>query len=187
MMGKARVYVDNSNVYAEGCRVSAVSKRFQGITNIIDAMNNGITDYGWHLDYVELYKVIQEVSQLPIEFAKLWGSPPPNDPFWQYLKTQKFDVTIFEKNIAGREKKVDPAITHQITKDAYSGVIDKKEDVIILLAGDTDYVPVTEDLVLEGYTFIVLFWDHAGMELKTKAPKFVSLNQYFERLTKILS
>jgi uncharacterized LabA/DUF88 family protein len=59
-------------------------------------------------------------------------------------------------------------------------------DVIILLAGDTDYVPVVEDLVLEGFRFIILFWDHAGIELKTKATVFVSLNQYFKKLTKIL-
>jgi uncharacterized LabA/DUF88 family protein len=185
-MGNTFVYVDNSNVYAEGCRVSAVDKKYQGITNIIDAMNSGITDYGWHLDYIELYKVIQSVSQMPIAFAKLWGSPPPNDPFWQYVKNQGFDVKVFEKNFSGHEKKVDTAIAHQITKDAYSGVVNKSDDTIVLLAGDTDYVPVVEDLVLEGFKFSILFWDHAGLELKTKASTFISLNQYFKQLTKIL-
>lgn len=185
-MGKAFIYVDNSNVYAEGCRISAVDKKYQGITSIVDAMNRGITDYGWHLDYVELYKVIQTVAKEPIAVAKLWGSPPPNDPFWQYVKSQGFDVKVFEKNISGHEKKVDTAIAHQMTKDAYSGVVDRKGDVMILMAGDTDYVPVIEDLVLEGFTVNVLFWDHAGFELKTKASVFVSLNQYFKVLTKTL-
>jgi hypothetical protein len=185
-MHKTFIYVDNSNVYAEGCRVSAVEKKFQGITNIIEVMNHGITDYGWHLDYVELYKVIHDIAKNPITFAKLWGSPPPNDPFWQYIKSQGFEVKVFEKNISGHEKKVDTAITHQMTKDAYSGVVNKNEDAIFLLAGDTDYVPVIEDLVLEGFRINILFWDHAGFELKTKASAFISLNQYFKRLTKTL-
>jgi hypothetical protein len=81
----------------------------------------------------------------------------------------------------------DTAITHQMTKDAYSGVVVKDEDIMLLLAGDNDYVPVIEDLVLEGFKVIVLFWDHAGLELKTKASAFISLNQHFKSLTKILS
>lgn len=185
-MAHTFVYIDNSNIYAEGCRVSAVEKKYQGITNIIDAMNKGITDYGWHLDYIELHKVIQGISKMPIKFAKLWGSPPPNDPFWQYVKNQGFEVKTFEKNVSGREKKVDTAIAHQITKDAYTGVVNKDDDEIILLAGDTDYVPVAEDLVLEGFKIKILFWDHAGYELKTRATEFVSLNPYFKQLTKIL-
>ncbi|GHV89147.1 hypothetical protein AGMMS50267_15070 [Spirochaetia bacterium] len=183
-MGKAFIYVDNSNIYAEGCRVSAVTQNFQGVTNIIDAMNFGITDFGWHLNYVELYNAIQTIVGIPISQAKLWGSPPPNDPFWQYVKTCGFDVKIYEKNASGHEKKVDTAITHQITKDAYSAVINKDEDIIFLLAGDTDYVPMVEDLVIEGFKTHVVFWDHAGYELKTKATSFVSLNPYFQKLTK---
>ena len=147
-------------------------------------MNNGITDFGWHLNCVELYSVLQTIVQIPIFCAKLWGSPPPNDPFWQYIQNQGFDVKIYEKNASGHEKKVDTAITYQMTKDIYSGVVNKNDDVIFLLAGDTDYVPSVEDLVKNGYNVNVVFWDHAGYELKTKATSFVSLNQYFNQLTK---
>jgi hypothetical protein len=34
-----------------------------------------------------------------------------------------FKVTKYERNFANKEKKVDVAIAHQMTKDAYSGVV----------------------------------------------------------------
>lgn len=181
-MGSAFIYVDNSNVYAEGCRVSAVKQKLSGVKNIFDAMNKGVTDYHWHIQYSGLYKIISNLG-LPIRCAKLWGSPPPSDVFWDYVKSEGFDVVTYDKNSAGKEKKVDTAIAYQISKDAFSSVIDKANDQIFLLAGDTDYVPIVTDLVREGFTVNILFWDHAGEELKKNASSFISLNKHFASLT----
>jgi uncharacterized LabA/DUF88 family protein len=179
-MSKAYVYIDNSNVYKEGCRISAVNKSFQGIKNIKEAINRGIIDYGWYLNYVELYELIEKLLQVPLAFAKLWGSPV------QYIKTQKFDVMEFAGNILDFEKRrVDIVITHRMTKDAYSGVIDKENDIMILLAGDIAYVPLIDGLVSDGFKVCILFWDHIENELRKKASAFISLNRYFEKLTKI--
>jgi hypothetical protein len=182
-MGKAFVYIDNSNVFIEGCRVSAVNNNLEGVRNIGDAMYRNITNYKWRLDYVELYKTIVSIVQMPIASIKLWGSIPPDDPFWDYVKDNGFEVTIFDKNSFGREKKVDIALTLQISEDLQDNLINKEEDKIFLLAGDIDYVPVMEGLRRRKIKNAVIFWEQAGVELK-ETTEFISLNPYFNQLTK---
>ena len=181
VMGKNFTYVDNSNVFIEGQRVSAVT---QGqAENIIDAMNRRVIDYRWRLDYGALHDI---ACGQPAEIGAsyLWGSPPPGDSFWRMVERYGFRVTTYDRNAAGKEKKVDVAIAHQITKDAYSGVIKKGVDEITLVAGDKDYVPVVQDLVANGHVFDVAFWNHAARELKEAASKFVPLDGYLDVLTK---
>ena len=179
-MGKNFTYVDNSNVFIEGQRVSAVQRGF--VEDIVTAMNHHVIDHDWRLDYGALHDIA--CGQLAeIGAAYLWGSPPPGDSFWRMVERYGFKVTTYDRNAAGREKKVDVAIAHQITKDAYSGVIKKEIDEITLVAGDKDYVPVIVDLVNNGYTFDVVFWSHAARELKEAASKFVALDPYLNVLT----
>lgn len=85
--------------------------------------------------------------------------------------------TVYDKNFQGKEKKVDVAIAHAITKEAYT-IIDKDNDEIALVAGDKDFEPVVSDLVSEGFKVQVVFWEHAAQELKNAATSFISLNQY---------
>lgn len=47
------VYVDNSNVWIEGKRVSAVKKNFA--PDITFAKKNRILDNSWRIDYGKLY------------------------------------------------------------------------------------------------------------------------------------
>ena len=180
-MGKNFTYVDNSNVFIEGQRVSAVT---QGqAANIFDAMNKRIIDYHWRLDYGALHDI---ACGQPAEIGAsyLWGSPPPGDSFWKMVERYGFRVKTYDRNAAGKEKKVDVAIAHQITKDAYSGVIKNGIDEITLVAGDKDYVPVVQDLVAQGHVFDVAFWSHAARELKEVASKFIPLDSYLDVLTK---
>ena len=181
MVGKNFTYVDNSNVFIEGQRVSAVSRG--QAENIVDAMNHRVIDYSWRLDYGALHEIACGQPE-EIGAAYLWGSPPPGDSFWEMVERYGFRVTRYERNVAGKEKKVDVAIAHQITKDAYSGVIRKGVDEITLVAGDKDYVPVVQDLVAEGHLFDVVFWSHAARELKEAGSRFVSLDKYLSVLTK---
>ena len=82
-----------------------------------------------------------------------------------------------------KEKKVDVAIAHAITKDAYT-IIDKSSSEIALVAGDKDFEPVVSDLVAEGFKVQVVFWDHAAQELKNAASSFLSLNKYLSIIGK---
>lgn len=182
-MGKNHTYVDNSNVYIEGARVSAVVKGLPGASTIIEAMNNRVVDSGWQIDYGSLHQFACG-DPADIGGANLWGSPPPGDSFWEMVKRHGFTVTKYDRNAAGKEKKVDVAIAHKMTKDAYTGVVKKGDDEMTLVAGDKDYVPVVEDLVRSGFVIHVVFWDHAARELRESASKFISLNPYLDFLTK---
>jgi uncharacterized LabA/DUF88 family protein len=95
-----------------------------------------------------------------------------------------FKVTKFERNYAGKEKKVDVAIAHAMTKAAYSGVVRRGEDEMTLIAGDTDYVPLLQDLRTEGFVVHLVFWNHAGRELKESAGKFIALDPYFDLVSR---
>jgi len=170
-------YVDNSNLYIEGCRVSAVNKGTA--KNIYDAMNNKIVDMTWQLDYGKLYEFLCGDDAV----ARLWSSPPPGDSFWKMVDRKGFKSTIYDKNVANKEKKVDVAIGAAMTKDAYTK-LDKAKDELLLVAGDSDFEPVVLDLVSEGFKVEVAFWDQVAAELKKAATKFVSLNKYHSHFTR---
>jgi hypothetical protein len=176
-------YVDNSNLYIEGCRVSAVRKGLAKAETIVDAMNKRVVDHAWQIDYGRLHEFACG-DPSSIGATNLWGSPPPGDSFWSAVQRFGFHVTKFDRNFAGKEKKVDVAIAHKMTKDAYSGVVTKGLDEMTLVAGDADYVPVVEDLVAAGHLVHVVFWSHAAKELRTAATRFVCLDPYFDVLTR---
>jgi uncharacterized LabA/DUF88 family protein len=181
---KVFTYVDNSNVYIEGSRVSAVRKGMA--PNIYDAMNNKIVDRSWNIDYGRLHQFLCGTDQAEIGAARLWGSPPPSDSFWEMVERKGFTVETFEKSPSGQEKKVDVAIAYRITKDAFT-CIDKSESEIVLVSGDKDFVPVIEDLIMEGFKLKVAFWDQAAQELKNSlrnsATDFLSLDPYFDLIS----
>jgi hypothetical protein len=136
-------YIDNSNFYIEGCRVSAVQKGMA--KNIYEAMDQLIVDHTWNPDYGKPYEFICGQDAV----ARLWGSPPPGDTFWNMLHKKGFNPTVYEKNFSNKETKVDVAIAARMTKDAYT-IVDNTKDELLLLAGDSDYLPVVSDLTSEG-------------------------------------
>ncbi len=171
------VYIDNSNLYIEGCRVSAVNK---GMAKSIEhAMGIGIVDHTWQLDYGKLYQFVCGNNAI----ARLWGSPPPGDSFWNMLDKKGFNPTVYERGIGGGEKKVDVAIGHRMTKDAYT-IIDRKKDEMLLVAGDKDFMPVISDLISEGFRVEAAFWDQAAREVRESVQKFISLTPYHAHFTR---
>ncbi len=173
-------YVDNSNVFIEGQRVSAVKLGLA--RNIWEATQNRIVDHQWQLDYGKLHQFVCG-DRSEIGGAKLWGSPPPGDSFWRMVEAKGFKVTKYEKSVSGTEKKVDVAIAHQMTKDAYT-LIDRKSSEITLVSGDKDFVPVVEDLTNEGFRVVVAFWSHAARELRDAASSFFDLDPWHSHLTR---
>lgn len=174
------IYVDNSNLYIEGQRVSAVAS---GLTsNIIQAMNLGILDYGYTISFGKLHKFLCGDDLLNIKRAALFGSrPPPNDSIWQYAKTAGFELHLEDRNYANKEKKIDTAIATLMTKDAYKHG-KPAEDIFVLVAGDKDYVPTLNELRADGYNVEVVFWNHAAQELKAAARRFIALDSFLDTL-----
>ena len=79
------IYVDNSNLFIEGKRVSAVARGLA--MNIYEAMNNRILDYDYTLSFGRLHEFVAGTDKAQIARAVLFGSrPPPNDSIWKYAK-----------------------------------------------------------------------------------------------------
>lgn len=177
------IYIDNSNIFIEAMHVSAVAKGLA--PNIWDAQEHKISDRDYQLDYGKLYEFLMGTrTQTKDGCAKLFGSrPPPNDSLWALCKKIGYDPIIFDRSEwTGKEKMVDAAIVTHMMKDAYSGSMDKQKDDIVLVAGDSDFTPTVEQLVKDGYTVEVVFWDHAAAVLKKTATKFTSLNGFLGNL-----
>jgi len=99
------------------------------------------------------------------------------------LDRKGFNTTVYERNVANKEKKVDVAIGSRMTKDAYT-IVNKAKDELVLVAGDSDFMPVVADLISEGYKVDVAFWDQAAQELRNAASGFISLNPYHKHFTR---
>jgi uncharacterized LabA/DUF88 family protein len=176
------VYVDNSNVYIEGRRVSAVKKGLA--RDINQAMAYNIQDPDYRVDFGKLHDFVAGNDPKKICRAMLFGSrPPPNDSLWKMAQKAGFETVVVDRNVRNQEKKVDTGIVAAMVKDAYTRV-KKAEDTISLVAGDGDFVPAVLDLKSDGFRIEVVFWGHASKELRDSCSKFYNLNSYLEILKK---
>src|SRR5258708_1176724 len=93
------VYFDNSNVFIEGKRVSAVVQGYA--LNIWDAIENRILDNNYRLDFGKLHSFAAGSDQRKIKRAVLFGSrPPQNDSLWQVAERCGFETIIEDRNVA---------------------------------------------------------------------------------------
>lgn len=173
------LYVDNSNVWIEGMHVSAVANGLA--PSIWDAQQYNITDPAWRLDFGKLYQFAggekHEVGK-----AILYGSrPPANDSLWDIARAKGFEVVVYDRNAANKEKKIDTSIAADMVADSYE-LMDPKRDEVTLVCGDRDLVPAVEKLVKRGFSVDIVFWDHAAAELKKCCTRFVSLNSRLKLL-----
>ena len=173
------VYVDNSNVWIEGTRLSAVRRGMAH--DMQDAITHNVTDHSWSYDFGKLYQAVSQGND--VGRASLFGSrPPQNDSLWELAKKKGFEVEVFDRNVANKEKQVDVAMATQIMADSYERM--QKGDKAVLLAGDRDYLPVLSSLRARGLGVLVAFWDHAtSRELKAHRSDFFPLDGLFDYLT----
>jgi uncharacterized LabA/DUF88 family protein len=176
------VYVDNSNVFIEGQRASAIAKGMA--MNISDAIENKILDYEYRLDFGKLHSFCAGNDPSQIKRAVLFGSrPPENDSLWRIAGKVGFEVVVEDRNAANKEKRIDTGVVTAMMRDAYKSVT-KNQDTITLVAGDGDYVPTVQQLVTDGYRIEVVFWRHAtSHDLQRECTKFVPLDDYREHLS----
>jgi uncharacterized LabA/DUF88 family protein len=175
------VYVDNSNVWIEGMRISAVRKGLA--PSLQEAMSKRITDQTWTYDFGKLYELVCPEEQ-QIGRSSLFGSrPPENDTIWELSRAKGFEVFLFARNAANKEKQVDVGIATQIMEDSFLYM--RPGDQLLLVSGDRDYLPTIESLAKRGFPTRVAFWEHAtGSELKKAPIDFVPLDPAFDFITK---
>ncbi len=169
------LYVDNSNVWIEGMHVSAVQAGLA--PDIWTAQSEKICDFGWKIDFGRLYDFAGGQAS-KVGRAALFGSrPPSNDSLWARAREKGFEPIIYDRNVRNREKMVDTSISTEIVANSYER-LDVSRDEVTLVAGDSDFVPTVENLRARGFTFTVMFWDHASRELREAATSFVALDPY---------
>ncbi len=170
------IYLDNSNLWIEGKKVSAVKKGMA--LDVYEATQTGTFDNSFRLDFGEVLKI---ANNEPIKKASFYGSKPPdNDSLWNAVKRLGFKLDIKDR-VHNKEKGVDSALITDAMEDFYT--IAKPKDVFIIIAGDGDFIPLVEKLKAKHEVF-VLFWDHAAGNLKRKCTKFISLNSHLPQLKK---
>lgn len=173
------IYVDNSNVFIEGKRVSAVARELA--PDIYDAMNNRILDNEYRLSFGKLYQFVAGGNKASTARAMLFGSrPPANDAIWKIAESAGFEVVVEDRNVANKEKKIDTGIVAAMTRDAYKNA--EAGDTFTIVSGDSDYVPAISQMKEDGFTVDVVFWEHAAGELKEAASNFISLDKHLDTL-----
>ena len=129
------VFVDHSNLWIEGQKAQSVKD--------IDH------DPRYRVDLGKFLSLITKDRHLSRAF--LYGSrPPPNDSVWKAAREKNFDVKVFDRSGSGKEKELDVAMAHDITKTLYK---DRKVGVnvtFITVTGDRDLKPPIEDALETG-------------------------------------
>ena len=153
------VYVDNSNVWIEGQRLSAVRRGLA--SDPLDAMHRKIVDNDWRYDFGRLYQLAcPDIAQ--IGRSILFGSrPPANDSLWRLAREQGFEVVLFDRNAQNREKEVDVSLATTMMEDSYEYMKIERHDKAVLISGDRDFVPTVRSLQKRGFPTHVVFWKHA--------------------------
>ena len=173
------VYVDNSNVFIEGMRLSAV-KRGMAL-DINDAIASSTVDFEYRMDFFKLYRFVTGGNKSSVARAVMFGSGSlENDNVRTMAEQAGFEVKTHGRNLSNKEKKVDTDIVTEMVRDAYKNA--NVGDTFNLVAGDKDYVPPVERLISDGMKVDVIFWDHAAGELKDACSNFISLNEHLEVL-----
>lgn len=175
------VYIDNSNVWIEGQRASAVRKGMA--SSAWDAMNRDIKDHDWRYDFGRLYELACP-PDAQIGRSILFGSrPPENDSLWGRARKEGFEVVVQDRNAANREKRIDTGITTVMLEDSFSYMNPEREDMAVLVAGDGDYIPAVESIRARGMGVRVVFWSHGtSRDLRAAADEFQPLDDHLDYL-----
>lgn len=111
------VYVDNSNVWIEGRRGSAVAKGMA--PSFQDAFDDKITDPSWSYDFGRLYELACPEGEQIGRSLLLGSRPPANDSLWDMARAASFEVEVYDRNVANREKQVDTGLVTRMMADSY--------------------------------------------------------------------
>lgn len=176
------VYVDYSNLWIEGMRLSAVRKGMA--PSVREAMRDRITDQSWRLDFGRLYSAVCP-DDAQIGRSSLFGSrPPDDDSIWKIARDRGFEVKVFNRNAFNKEKGVDMEMGLQIIDDCYEHMSQERGDRLVLVSGDQDFLPVVRRLASRGVKTTAVFWEHAtATNLKTGVDDFFSLDSLFDFIT----
>lgn len=173
------IYVDNSNFFIEGARISAVSRGL--VPSLDEALSSRIIDQSYRIDFHKLYRLLVADTAAGDTRARIFGSRNlSNGDVWEEAARAGFEVIVHDRIPGGREKKVDTSLVLAMARDAYRN--GRSTDRFIIVSGDNDYCPAISQLRQDGFNVEVLFWSHAGRQIKHAANRFIPLDEHVNAL-----
>ena len=143
---KVWIYVDDSNLWIQG------KKAYAKAHNLLTS-----EDPRARFDIGQLNEVVAEGRE--VGGRMLYGSkPPPVDTVWAKMEEQGWKVDIKQKSYhTGKEKQVDV----QLVADVVSLVYQMKNGTVIIVSGDSDYIPAINEALTRGWKVEVWSWKKA--------------------------
>lgn len=158
------LYLDNSNFYLTAC-LQLQSRNPQHFRPP-------------HVRYDNLLNLLalgEPVKKATIYTSTLGGSPKDGYRSWNFARQAGWDVEIRKRSSHGQEKLIDTEIATDLIIDGLGS--DSERDQLILIAGDSDYLPAVRKLKAQGIPVYVAFWDFCiNDELRREAAVFFNLS-----------
>lgn len=173
------IYIDNSSLWTEGRKVSAVHKG--DAVDVWQATEQSLFDNNFRIDFGQLLKwmKIYDVVQVNVYGYK----PSEDDSFWGVTEgLYRCEVKICKRNLGDSKERMIVQTVIDITEDSSFKM--NKNDCIILISGDTAYIPCIENVINKGTKVKVAFWSHAPSELKRSCSEFIDLDKCIKAVTK---
>lgn len=128
------ILVDNSNVFIEGQKASAVRKG-QSPLNPGERQPN---DISWRIEFGRLLQHLAKGRN--IRSAILVGSrPPPQDAVWKMAEQGGFTVITHDRDASNKEKAVD---TELVAQGTLIIATTPPPAVLVIASGDRDFLPL---------------------------------------------
>jgi uncharacterized LabA/DUF88 family protein len=172
------IYVDNSNLFIEARKLATVQKGI--VRSMREAQAARAFDNTYFINYFDLRNLLSNGGG--VGRAVLFGSKvTADDAIWDHADEAGWEVFAFNRNHKNKEKKIDIAVVTEMLLDAFKRV-DRENDEIVLVAGDSDYLPAVTRLREEGFVVLVYFWSQAATELKQCATEFICMDDHLANL-----
>ena len=173
------MFVDNSNIWIE-CKRAEAKVKFR---------KNPLFDEDPRLR-LDMGRLAEQVrGNRPIIDAQLYGSEPPEiDTIWQLATKRGWEVNRFKRNlISGKEKQLDTSIVADITELVCHSEVrklkfEKYQNVIVLVAGDSDFIPAIRKVIAQNGWWRIEVWglaqsmSNAIKQLSKEFPSIVQIN-----------
>ncbi|CAG8789629.1 11152_t:CDS:2, partial [Gigaspora rosea] len=149
--GLIYIFVDNSNVFIEGKYA------------IAELENLGTSDNKSHspcfnqfcIDHGKLLATIQGNRKLGDGPVIVGPRPLPNDSLWRSALEQRYNVTVYDRNIENYKKKADVELAHTINKVIFT----KSPGILALVSGDSEYDPIVTSALKCNWIVESWFWN----------------------------
>ncbi|CAI2184654.1 4749_t:CDS:2 [Funneliformis geosporum] len=148
--GLVYVLIDHSNVYVEGKFIVGALERIYDRSRNTYYMKQLTIDFGCFLTALQRNR---KLGNNPIIVGP---RPSTNDSLWKTIREQEYKVTIYDRISVNKEVRVDTKITVSMVINSLVKI--KNPGILILAAGDGDYVPALEEIMKAGWKVEIRFW-----------------------------